>query len=438
MKESDILAAIAAKLGITALKPMQLEVAAAAEPFIRLAAPTGSGKTIAFTIALLKRLGAPGRGVKGVIIAPSRELVLQIASVVRAAACGYKTTALYGGHKMEDEQNSLSPAPDIIIATPGRLLDHINRRNIDLGGADVLVLDEYDKCVELGFESDMKRIVRTMTALRSVILTSATIAPTLPQYLPVQQWRSFDYSDGAKTSALQKVHVPSPAPDKADTLTALLCAMPGRKVIVFVNHRDSAGRLHSFLRKAGIPAGLYHGGLDQHSRQMAVDLLQNGTVNILIATDLAARGLDIDSVDAVIHYHLPPTPEAWVHRNGRTARNGAPGTAYIITSEADTVPDYVDWSRDYYPKGGCTPAGLAPQTATIHFSAGRKEKISRGDIVGFLLANSPLTAPEIGRITVADHEAIAAVPAAKVDSVLSAVSAARLKNKKVKITRITP
>ena len=167
MKESEILSNIAAKLGITSLKPMQIELAAASAPRITLAAPTGSGKTVAFTIQLLKRMPQPGRGVAAVVMAPSRELVLQIASVVKAAAAGYKITAIYGGHKMDDEKKSLTPVPDIIVATPGRLLDHINRRTLDLSETEILVLDEYDKCVELGFDADMRRIVKKMRALKS-------------------------------------------------------------------------------------------------------------------------------------------------------------------------------------------------------------------------------------------------------------------------------
>jgi superfamily II DNA/RNA helicase len=438
MTQSDILHNIENRLGIAALNPMQIELAATDADNILLAAPTGSGKTLAFIIPLVKRLAAPGRGCRGVVMAPSRELVLQITSVVKAVAAGYKVTALYGGHKMEDEVKSLTPVPDIIIATPGRLLDHINRGNIQLADAEVLVLDEYDKCVELGFEHDMRRIVRRMTNLKSVILTSATTAAEMPDYLPRTAWKAFDYSSGASSSKLQKVRVQSPAVDKADTLAALLCAIPQRKVMVFVNHRESAERLHTFLKKARIPAGLYHGGLDQHARQMAVELLQNGSVNILVATDLAARGLDIEDMEAVVHYHIPPTAENWVHRNGRTARNGAEGTAYIITSEADNLPDYVEWDREYAPKGECDTAALTPSTATLHFNIGKKEKISKGDIVGFLMANSPLAPGELGRITVFDHEAIAAVPAAKARDIVASVASAKLKNKKVRVSRVIP
>lgn len=435
MKLTDILANIKEKLGIAALKPMQAQVAECQSERLRLAAPTGSGKTIAFVIYALKRIGASGRGVQVVVLAPSRELALQIYSVMRPVASGYKTVVLYGGHSMEDEKNSLSPVPDIVIATPGRMLDHINRGNIDVSTVRVLVLDEYDKCVELGFEGEMKRIVQKMRGVRSIALTSATSAMDLPQYLPQDGWHTFDFAEGAGASQLQLVRVQSPAVDKADTLAALLCSIPERKVIVFVNHRESAERVRTFLKKAGIAAGLYHGGLEQHDRAMAVELLDNGTVDVLVATDLAARGLDIAGIEAVVHYHIPPTVENWIHRNGRTARNGASGTVYTITSEADNIPEYVEWTREYAPKPG-DGCRRGSGIATLHFNAGRKEKISKGDIAGFLITRGGLGADEVGRISVHDHEALAAVPAAKIREVIKAVEPFRLKNKKVRITQV--
>ncbi|MDE5838967.1 MAG: DEAD/DEAH box helicase, partial [Paramuribaculum sp.] len=370
------------------------------------------------------------------IIAPSRELILQIAAVVKAASTGYKVVAFYGGHKMEDEKKSLIPVPDIIVATPGRLLDHLNRGFLSLSTAKSLLMDEYDKCVELGFAADMKLIVRQMTSLQRIILTAATVAWELPEYLPQTGWEELDFSKGLGVK-LQKVHVESPAAAKAQTLIDMLCAMPKKKSMVFVNHRESAERLYHFLKKANIPAVLYHGGLEQHDRQMAVNLFENGTVNVLVATDLAARGLDIEGVDSVIHYHMPPTAENWVHRNGRTARNGAEGTVYVITSEADPIPEYVEWDRDYNPPVSYK-CDLSSGVSTLHFSAGRKEKISKGDVVGFLIANAGLQSAEIGKINVYDHEAIAAVPTSGLKDILNKIEGHKLKNKKVKITVVRP
>ena len=425
------------RMGIAELKPMQADIAGATATRLRLCAPTGAGKTLAYTIYALTRMSAPGKGVQTLVIAPSRELVLQIASVIKPLATGYKTVALYGGHNMADEKNSLTPTPDIIVATPGRLLDHINRRQADISGVSVLVLDEYDKCVELGFEPDMKRIVRAIRSPKFIVMCSATAASALPGYLPADGWKLYDYGSDVSRARLAVVEVPSPDKDKAETLADLLAAIAPAKSIVFVNHRESAERLHTFLRKAGIPAALYHGGLEQHDRLTAVQLLENGTVDTLVATDLAARGLDIDSLDAVVHYHMPTSPEAWTHRNGRTARNGASGTAYVITSSSDNIPDEVNPSRSFNPPVR-TSAPKPPAFATLHFSAGRKEKISKADILGFLVANTPLEAAQIGRIMVNDHDALAAVPAPTAPDTLAAAQTARLKGKKVRITRLYP
>ena len=353
MKQSVIIDNIKSRLGIETLNPMQHEVMNSGARDMLLLSPTGSGKTVAFAIALLQTLGKPSADVKAVIIAPSRELVMQIYNVVRDIATGYKTVALYGGHSMTDEKNSLSPAPDIIVATPGRLLDHINRKHVDLYTARVLVLDEYDKSLELGFHDEMRRIVRTMPNLSRTILTSATRLQDMPEFLKLRSPETFDFLSSADKPRrrMDIVQVESPARDKIDTLVDLLHSLDNGRVIIFVNHRESADRVYRHLKEAGLPVGLYHGALDQPDREKAVDLLNNGTTPILVSTDLGARGLDIDSVQSIIHYHMPLTKETWTHRNGRTARVDARGTVYVLTSEADNIPEYVTFDRAYVQIG---------------------------------------------------------------------------------------
>lgn len=436
MTEREILAAIDKSFGITKLRPMQSELLTTSAPCVTLAAPTGSGKTLAFAAYILRRLKAPGGGVQGIVIVPSRELALQVRDVVRPLAVGYKVVAFYGGHSVEDEKKSLSPLPDIIVATPGRLLDHIRRDHLSVATARILVLDEYDKCLELGFEEEMRKICRSLTSLSSLALTSATPMTDLPEWLKAGIPEVHDFSSAAVSKPLQIVEIESPARDKADTLVALLHALQADKVIVFVNHRESADRVYKILRHAGIDAALYHGGLEQHDREKAVTMLANGSAPVLVATDLASRGLDITGVDAVIHYHIPPTIEAWTHRNGRTARNGADGTVYLITSEADSIPDYVTSTRKWVPPMPEPDARLAAKMATLHFNAGKKEKISKGDIAGFLISRGGLRADEVGKITVSDHEALAAVPRTKSRDVVESVAPYKLKNKRVRVTQM--
>ncbi len=436
MRQSVILENISSRLGISELNPMQKEMMSSQARDVVLLSPTGSGKTLAFTIAMLQSLVQPKGEVQAVVIAPSRELVMQIYRVVREVATGYKTVAFYGGHSMTDEKNSLNPVPDIIIATPGRLLDHINRKLVDLYNTKVLVLDEYDKALELGFHDEMRKILRVMPNLIRTILTSATrLEDRFPEFMKVKSPAVLDFLSAAAKprERMSVVQVESPARDKVETLVDLLRSLPNGRVIVFVNHRESASRLFEHLKKAGLPVGVYHGALDQVDREKAIDLLNNGTTPVLVSTDLGARGLDIEEVKSIIHYHMPLTEETWTHRNGRTARVDATGTIYVITSEADNIPEYMVFDRSYVPTGKSSDP-IRADRATLYFNAGKKEKISRGDIAGFLMKTGGLLADEVGRIIVRDHSAIAAIPAAKADMVLRLVSPEKIKGKRVKIS----
>lgn len=433
MDKQTILERFRERHNIETLNPMQQLMATTDATRLILLSPTGSGKTAAFAIRLLRTLG-PSKGVlQAVVIAPSRELVIQIADVIRPVAAGLKTVAFYGGHNMADEVNSLKSMPDIIVTTPGRLLDHITRGNLDVAGVHALVLDEYDKSLELGFHDEMRRIARRMKSLKLIILTSATRLAELPDFLPMQGAETVDFTPSAQRSRLQTVSVESPERDKLQTLLDLLRSLPNGRAIVFVNHRESAERVYSFLKKESFPVGLYHGGLEQRDRQLALDLFNNGTNPVLVSTDLGSRGLDIDDVNYVIHYHMPLSAESWTHRNGRTARMGAEGTAYVITAEGENIPDYVVCDRPYSPRGEASE-GIRSDVATIYFNAGKKEKISKGDIAGFLIQKGGLTKDEVGKIMVWDHSAIAAVPRAKIGKVVEAVAPYRLKNTKVRIT----
>lgn len=443
MKESEIIGNIRERLGIETLNEMQRAVAASPAQRITLLSPTGSGKTLAYTIAMLKRLREPGGGVRGVIVAPSRELVVQIAAVVRPVARGYKTVALYGGHSMRDEAASLSVTPDIVIATPGRLLDHINRRQLDVSHTRVAVLDEYDKSLDLGFADDMRRIVRGMHHLSAVILTSATELAELPDYLPAvdaAKAETLDFGADADvpTPVLDVVGVESDARDKLDTAVALARSFPpGERSIFFVNHRESAERLAEGMRRNGVPVGMYHGGLDQLDRENALELLNNGTTPILVSTDLAARGLDIDGgVQAVVHYHIPPREQEWTHRNGRTARMGAEGMVYVITAPGERLPEFIGIDRTMAPEP--RDGQMKSDTATLYFNLGRKEKISRGDIVGFLTKAGGLRGDQVGRIALRDHSALVAVPADLARPLAASLAGQRIKGQRVRVTQLKP
>lgn len=437
MNRKEITDNIREKLGIEKLNAMQRAMEKESSKHIVLLAPTGSGKTIGFALQLLRAVGKPCGKVQGVVIAPSRELVIQTAEVIRRIAVGLKVSAIYGGHSVVEEKATLSVAPDIVVATPGRLLDHIQRGRIDVATARALVLDEYDKSLELGFRDEMSRIVRRMRSLSLVVLTSATEPDELPDFVDLGGAAVIDFRGEAAPAEtrgdVRSMRVASDSPDKLSTLEALLHALQGRRVIVFVNYRDAAERVFSAMKGAGLPVGLYHGGLDQIDRDKAIVRFNNGTTPMLIATDLGSRGLDIDDVNAVVHYHLPSTPEAWTHRNGRTGRMGADGSIYVIEGPKENVPEFVTTDSDFVPE---PPQGrpAAATTTTLFFDAGKKDKISRGDIVGYLCQQGGLPAAAIGKIDLRDRFAYVAVPRECVKSLLEEIKDKKLKGKKVRVS----
>ncbi|MDE6018817.1 MAG: DEAD/DEAH box helicase [Muribaculaceae bacterium] len=439
MREKEFLPNIK-KLGIEEINDMQKRSMAAASETkeIILVAPTGSGKTVAFTLPMLKWLNPPTGRVQSIIIAPSRELVIQIAGVVRELASGFKVTALYGGHNVDDEVNTLSVTPDIIVATPGRLLDHLKRGNVDPAPTRILILDEYDKSLELGFEDDMRKIFNRLKNVSRIILTSATASTTLPAFIKLDNPLEIDFSENAGTvRERMKIYRVDTEKDKLESLLGLLKSISKKDIpertIIFVNHRESAVRVSEFLKKHKVACALYHGELDQFQREDAISMFNNGSTPILIATDLAARGLDIRGVSNIIHYHQPLTPETYTHRNGRTARVDASGDIYVLTGPDEELKPFIETDGTYRPDPNSTSA-LKSDKATIRISAGRKEKLSKGDIVGFLCKEGGLEASEVGPINLSDHHALVAVPADKAKRLIKELESKKIKGNRRKLT----
>ncbi|MDE6469129.1 MAG: DEAD/DEAH box helicase [Muribaculaceae bacterium] len=438
MTKKEILSRVENRLGSSSLTPMQQAVAGLPDPCRAVVlSPTGSGKTVAFAIPLAVSLRKEIDGIQSVVIAPTRELVLQVAGVLKnLLKPDFGVVALYGGHNVATEVNAMSAQPAVIVATPGRLLDHLRRGHFEIKNIAVLVLDEYDKSLDLGFMPDIKAILKRIGKVKTVILTSATVLAELPEFPGKGNFVTLDYTG---QSATQKPRinfrkVESAAADKLETLEALLRDFSDKKSIVFVNHRDAAERVYANLRKAGASVGLYHGGMEQDMRERALLMFVNGTTPVLVSTDLASRGLDIDGVDAVIHYHLPVSAEAMTHRNGRTGRMGAEGEAFAIISGNDKIPDFFPELETYWPEG----TALLPHSdvATIYINAGKQEKISRGDVAGFLIHKGGLEGAEVGKIDVKDHAAYAAVPADKADAVVRALAPHKIKNTRVRVSKI--
>lgn len=436
MKIEELLKRVMSIPGVEELNDMQREMSVDTNSRVMLTAPTGSGKTIAFAIRLLRSIDSNVVGLQGIVLAPTRELVLQIAGVMKQMSGGLRTVAVYGGHDMRDEINELTVEPTLIVATPGRLVDHINRRTVDVSSARNLVLDEFDKCLQFGFQEDMGKIVRRLRKLKLTVLTSATSGTEWPDYAGEKSaYRRYDYEGGAGVVSVapELVTVKSPSRDKLDTLVGLLRGMENGKVIVFVNHRESAERVFERLMREGVPSVLYHGALDQQQRRMAVERLANGSAPVMVSTDLASRGLDIPSIESVVHYHQPIDRETWTHRNGRTARQGARGTVYAILSEGEKLPEGEIADKELQE---ITPSDspIVATMVTLYINAGKKEKISKGDVAGYVMQKGGLTREEVGRIMVDDHYSLVAVVAEKARSVVSKLSPHKLKNTRVRVS----
>ena len=299
------------KLGIEALNEMQQStINASVANDVVLLAPTGTGKTLAYLIPILRSLQKEKSGIQALVLAPSRELALQIEKVFRSMGTGFKVTCCYGGHSTRIERHELTEAPALLIGTPGRIADHIRRNHINTATIEFLVLDEFDKSLELGFQGEMSSILHHLTGINKRILTSATKAVEIPEYSGIRKHKELNYLTLATPASLNQYVVQTEGRDKSELLYKLICTLDNEPTLVFCNHRDTVFRVGALLDEKGISCGLFHGGLEQDERERALIKFRNGSVRILVTTDLASRGLDIPDVQHVVHYQLAPTAEA--------------------------------------------------------------------------------------------------------------------------------
>jgi superfamily II DNA/RNA helicase len=415
--------------------PMQQATLAANQPNANmvLLAPTGSGKTIAFLLPLLQHIQLSQPGTQALIVVPSRELALQIEQVFKKMSTGLKITCCYGGHLRETEENNLIEAPTVIVGTPGRICDHLRRGNIHPQTITTLVLDEFDKMTELGFQEELAFIIQSIPALQQRILTSATDAQDLPDFIGLTNPIVLNYLTDAPKEMLAIQQVISTDRDKADILFRLICKLGNRSTVVFCNHRESVERTSTLLTEKGIVNVFYHGAMEQQQRDNALCKFKNGTSNVLVTTDLAARGLDIPNIRYIIHYHLPHTEDIFTHRNGRTARMDASGTAILIIGPEEEVPAYVpsDIATIELPETATLPD--KPSWSTLFIAAGKKDKVNKIDIVGFLTQQGNLKKEDVGLIEVKDYTAFVAIRKIHMAGLLQSIKNAKIKNKKVKI-----
>lgn len=425
-------------LGIEALNEMQIASLAAHEQpgDILLLSGTGSGKTLGFLLPMIPLLQAAGNQTRALIITPSRELALQIEQVARSLSMGIKITCCYGGHKREIEENSLLEAPALIIGTPGRLADHIRRKNIQPSTIEHLVLDEFDKSLELGFQDEVAFVVGSLAQLKRRVLTSATDMEDIPAFVGLQEVQRLSFlADEAPTVEKLAIQVlQSDDKDKIETLFRLVCYLGNRPTIVFCNHREAVERVSALLKEKDIVNVYYHGAMEQRQREAALCKFRNGTSNILVTTDLAARGLDVAHIRYIVHYHLPLDEASFTHRNGRTARMHATGTAIVLLGPDETLPEYIIPNGDpvTLPETAVIPE--KPKWTTLFIGGGKKDKINKVDIVGFFTNKGQLKKEEIGMIEVKDFFSFVAIRKSKVNYLLPMIKGLKIKNQKVNIT----
>lgn len=431
--EGEALNRILKKFDIVALNKMQLDVLDKfqVDKDIVLIAPTGSGKTLAFLLPVM--MDMLKSKTCGIIIAPSRELVLQIENVARTMAMGFKITACYGGHSIRTESSALQAGYDLVIGTPGRLADHLRRHNINGSLFSYCVLDEFDKSLEIGFHDEMEEIMLTLKALKKIILTSATEADSIPEFVSLKHPVKIIDQSEQQRSKLVQWKVVSPIKDKLLTLKELIQDLLPTSMIVFCNFKESVERVSNFLTEELIENDFFHGGLNQLQREMVLSKFRNGSTKIIIATDLAARGLDIPIVGNVIHYHLPVSEEEFIHRNGRTARMGASGNSFILLFEEEDLPTYIKAIPEtYYPKINKTVESHQLWT-TIKLNKGKLDKINKGDVMGFICKSFELQKNNVGKIEIKDKIALVAVAKEKSKQILECKNDLKLKGKSVRL-----
>jgi superfamily II DNA/RNA helicase len=424
------------KLNIDSLNAMQLE---SQECMLRgrndvvVLSPTGSGKTLAYLIPLVQMLNAESDEVQALVVVPGRELAMQSNAVLKSMCTGIRSQACYGGRAAMDEHRVLKQnRPQVVFGTPGRLNDHLDKGNIDSCHIKFIIIDEFDKCLEMGFLNEMSQLVGKLANLQRRFLLSATDAEQIPQFVEMRRTDRLDYliDEEPLNDRVEVFRVDSPTKDKLEALAQLLLSLGDTQSIVFLNYRDSVERTDEYLRKQGFVTSAFHGGLEQRQREDALYKFSNGSSTVLVSTDLASRGLDIPHIENIIHYHLPSTEDALIHRVGRTARWDQMGKTFFIVGPEEHMPEFIDeLSVSQYSLQSPHHSLNIPQPrmATLYIGKGKKDKISKGDIVGYLCKKGGLEPSDIGRIDVNDRYAYAAVSRKMVQQVLRLTQGEKIK-----------
>lgn len=428
-------------LGIEHLNPMQEEMLAEVRRHdsLVLLSPTGSGKTLGYMLPVLEAM-QPGLHPTVLVLVPSRELAIQTQGVATRLCRDAKAYACYGGRPAMDEHRAMrSLSPQLIIGTPGRILDHLQKGNFESQGIGTLVIDEFDKSLELGFRQQMADIMAMLPSVKKRILLSATDSPEIPSFVGAGKVHRMNYladTDTDYSDRISQYLLRSPEKDKLETLGRLLCSLGSTPSMVFLNYREAVDRVYQFLQKAGFCVSAFHGAMEQKDRERALFRFQSGCANVLVSTDLAARGLDIADVGNIIHYHLPMNSEAYIHRNGRTARWDRAGASYLILGPEENL-DKLDCLTGIIPME-VPDSYQVPSSRweTLYIGRGKKDKVNKVDIVGFFCKTGGLERDQLGMVSVFPHWSFAAVDRTCIRSLMARIGGQKIKGQKTIIEPI--
>ena len=428
---------ILTKLNIHELNPMQEEAIAVIENTTNtiLLSPTGTGKTLAFLLPIIKTLDPDCNDVQVLILVPSRELAIQIEQVIRDMGSGFKVNAVYGGRPMSKDKIEIKHVPAILIGTPGRIADHFSNDRFSKKFIKTLILDEFDKSLETGFESEMKYIINQLSHINKRVLTSATFGVEVPGFVRLDKPATINYLEEKAVSKLEIKTVVSPTKNKLKALLGLIEHLGNQTGIIFCNYRDSIDEVSKFLDQNQVRHSCFSGGMEQKDRDRSLIKFRNGTNPILIATDLGSRGIDIPELKYIIHYELPHAPEEFIHRNGRTARVDAKGMAYVLKWDKELLPDFIAGAKVANISKKVDKQKLKSQYwETLFISGGRKDKISKGDIAGLFFKQGNINKDQLGTIELKQDCAFVAVPLSIAEELAKKLNNSRLKKKKVRVS----
>ena len=450
---SEAMQANLVQLGYTQMTPIQaaaLPPALAGQDLIAQA-QTGSGKTATFALALLHRLEAARLQVQALVLCPTRELADQVTQEIRRlarAADNIKVLSLCGGSPMKPQMESLAYGAHVVVGTPGRLLDHLERGSLSLAALNTLVLDEADRMLDMGFVDDIAAVVRVAPKTRQTLLFSATypegIAQLSRQFLREPREIKVAGAQAAAQTQIRQIAYEVVETERLHAVALALAHFRPASTIAFCNTKQQCRDLVDVLSGQGLVALALHGDLEQRDRDQVLIQFANGSCSVLVATDVAARGLDIAQLECVINVDISADVEQHVHRIGRTGRAGATGLALSLASldemgRVGRIEQLMGRPFDWAPLDGLSPADgapLQPAMDTLQILGGRKDKIRPGDILGALTGEAGFTAADIGKINVTDFHSYVAVKRALAREVVKRLANGKLKGRKVKVRRL--